>query len=327
MRFTLSEDQQEIKRTAKDLLAARAGAAQLREHAEAGTYDDALWKELGELGWPGIAVGEDHGGQGLGLVELCVLVEELRYACAAVPFLGSALAALALEQAGSTQHLAALASGEARGAFGRVGELIPDAACADVVVVVDADGQGSFVEGSAVEAVDAIDSSRRYGRVSAAGEPLGDVSRAVDAALVAVSAELVGVTQRVLDMSVEYVKDRKQFGVPVGTFQAVQHKAAQMLLDAEGGRSATYYAAWTADAEPESLPIAAAGAKAWTSDRAKDATGAAIQLHGGIGFTWEADVHWFYKRAQLDAHFLGGGGRHRAEVSRLVAAQRSAQVG
>jgi alkylation response protein AidB-like acyl-CoA dehydrogenase len=324
MRFTLSEDQQEIKRTAKDLLAARAGTAQLRTHAEAGTYDDALWKELGGLGWPGIAVGEDHGGQGLGLVELCVLVEELGYACAAVPFLGSALAALALEQAGHTEHLAALASGEARGAFGRVGELIPDAAGADVVVLVDAEGQGSFVEGSAVEAVDAIDSSRRYGRVSAAGEPLGDISRAADCALVAVSAELVGITQRSLDMSIEYVKDRKQFGVPVGTFQAVQHKAAQMLLDAEGGRSATYYAAWTADAEPESLPTAAAGAKAWTSDRAKDATGTAIQLHGGIGFTWEADVHWFYKRAQLDAHFLGAGGTHRARISSLVARQGAA---
>src|SRR3954449_5597717 len=177
MRFTLSEDQQEIKRTAKDLLAARAGVAQLREHAEAGTYDDALTKELGELGWPGIAISEEHGGQGLGLVELCVLLEELGYACAATPFLGSALAALALEHAGRTEHLAALASGEARGAFGRVGELIPDAPGADVVVLVDADGQGSFVDGSAVETVTAIDSTRSYGRVAAAGGGLGGRGR------------------------------------------------------------------------------------------------------------------------------------------------------
>src|SRR4051794_28220206 len=91
MRFTLTDDQNEIKRIARDLLTARAGPAQLREHAEAGTYDEALWKELRELGWPGIAVSEEHGGQGLGLVELCVLVEELGYACAAVPFLGTAL--------------------------------------------------------------------------------------------------------------------------------------------------------------------------------------------------------------------------------------------
>jgi alkylation response protein AidB-like acyl-CoA dehydrogenase len=324
MRFTLSEDQNEIKRTAKDLLAARAGVAQLREHAEAGSYDDALTSELGELGWPGIAVSEEHGGQGLGLVELCVLLEELGYACAATPFLGTALAALALQEAGETEWLPKLASGEARGAFGRPGELIPDAAGADVVVVVDEDGRGSLVEGGAVEAVDAIDSTRRYGRVQGGGESLGEIPGALDRALVAVSAELVGVMQRALDMSVEYVKDRKQFGVPVGTFQAVQHKAAQMLLDTEGGRSATYFAAWSADADPERLAIAAAGAKAWTSDRARDATGNAIQLHGGIGFTWEADAHWFYKRAQLDAHFLGAGGTHRARISSLVARQGAA---
>jgi alkylation response protein AidB-like acyl-CoA dehydrogenase len=323
MRFSLSDDQQEIKRTAKDLLAARAGAAQLREHAEAGRYDEAQWKELGELGWPGIAVSEEHGGQGLGLVELCVLLEELGYACAATPFLGSALAALALEQAGDTEWLPKLASGEARGAFGRVGELIPDAVGADVVVVLDGDG-GAFVA-EEVEAVDAIDSTRRYGRVnSTSGASAGDVSAALDRALVAVSAALVGVAQRALDMSVEYVKERKQFGVPVGTFQAVQHKAAQMLLDTEGGRSATYFAAWTADAEPDRLATAAAGAKAWTSDRVRDVTASAIQLHGGIGFTWEADVHWFYKRAQLDAQFLGGGAEHRARISKLVGSRAGA---
>jgi alkylation response protein AidB-like acyl-CoA dehydrogenase len=329
MRFTLSEDQNEIKRTARDLLTSRAGTAQLREHAEAGRYDEKLWAELGELGWPGIAVGEAHGGQGLGLVELCVLLEELGYACAATPLLGSALAALALEDAGSAAQqeawLPGLASGETRGALGRAGELIPDALGADVVIVLDEDGGAFIPDASAVEGVDAVDSSRRYGRVAVAdGEPLGgDVARAADRAAVAVSAELVGVSQRALDMTVAYVKERKQFGVPVGSFQAVQHKAAQMLLDTEGGRSATYFAAWTADAEPDRLATAAAMAKAWTSDRARDVTGAAIQLHGGIGFTWEADVHWWFKRAQLDAHFLGSGGTHRARLAELVARERA----
>src|SRR3712207_5960444 len=142
MRFHLSDDQRDIQRTARELLANRSTWERVREHAEAGRYDDALWKELGELGWPGIAVSEEHGGQGLGLVELCVLLEELGYACAAVPFLGSALAALALEEAGETEWLPRIASGEARGALGRVGELIPDAAGADVVVVVDGEGRG-----------------------------------------------------------------------------------------------------------------------------------------------------------------------------------------
>jgi alkylation response protein AidB-like acyl-CoA dehydrogenase len=325
MRFTLSDDQQEIKRTARDLLASRSTWERVRTAAEAGRYDDALWGELCELGWPGIAVAEEHGGQGLGIVELAALLEELGYACAPVPFLGTVCAALAIEHGGTDEQKAAwlprLASGEARGALGAAGELVPDAAGADVVVVVDGDGA---TLGSA-EPVDAIDPTRRYGRVTAGDEALGgDVRAGLDRALVAVSAELVGVAQRALDMSVEYVKERKQFGVPVGTFQAVQHKAAQMLLDAEGGRSATYHAAWAADADPARLPIAAASAKAWTSDAAKSATGAAIQLHGGIGFTWEADVHWLFKRAQLDGSFLGGGGTHRARVARLAAQERQA---
>jgi alkylation response protein AidB-like acyl-CoA dehydrogenase len=334
MRFTLSDDQQEIKRTARDLLASRSSWERVREHAEAGRYDDALWAELAALGWPGIAVAEEHGGQGLGAVELAVLLEELGYACAAVPFLGTVTAALAIEHAGSAEQRSAwlprLASGEARGALGVLrdgaAELVPDAAGADVVVLLDrAAGTATLVEGSAVEPVAAIDPTRRYGRVPAGGDPLeGDVAAAVDRALVAASAELVGVAQRALDMTVEYVKERRQFGVPVGSFQAVQHRAAQMLLDTEGGRSATYYAAWAADADPEQLPGAAAIAKAWTSDAGRSATSAAIQLHGGIGFTWEADVHWLLKRAQLDAAFLGGAATHRARAAALAAERRAA---
>ncbi len=122
MRFTLSDDQQEIQRTARDLLAARAGLDRLREHAEAGRYDDALWRELCELGWPGIAIAEEHGGQGLGAGRARVLLEELGYACAATPLLGSALAALAIQHAGTDDQrerwLPGLAAGELRGALG-----------------------------------------------------------------------------------------------------------------------------------------------------------------------------------------------------------------
>jgi alkylation response protein AidB-like acyl-CoA dehydrogenase len=124
-------------------------------------------------------------------------------------------------------------------------------------------------------------------------------------------------------MTVEYVKERKQFGVPVGTFQAVHHSAAQMLIDTEGGRAATYYAAWAADAEPERLPMAAAMAKAWTSDGGRSVTGSAIQLHGGIGFTWEADVHWLYKRAQLDSALLGSAGPQRSRIALLAGRARA----
>src|SRR5688500_19220102 len=143
MRFTLSDDQQEIKRTARDLLTTRSTWEKVRTNAEAGTYDDALWKELAELGWPGISVSEEHGGQGLGIVELCALLEELGYACATVPFLGSVCAALAIEHAGSPEQrsewLPKLASGEARGRLGPPRGLAPDAAGAGRRVVLDAD--------------------------------------------------------------------------------------------------------------------------------------------------------------------------------------------
>src|SRR3954451_9925964 len=141
MNFDLSDDQQEIKRTARELLASRSTMERVRTAAEAGRYDDDLFKEIAELGWPGIAVAEEHGGQGLGMVELAVLLEELGYACAVTPFLGSVLAAGAIEAAGSddqrSRWLPGLASGELRGALGAADQLIPDAAGADVVVLVD----------------------------------------------------------------------------------------------------------------------------------------------------------------------------------------------
>ena len=134
----------------------------------------------------------------------------------------------------------------------------------------------------------------------------------------AVSSELVGVSERALEMTVTYVKDRKQFGVPVGAYQAVSHRCAQMLLDTEKARSTTAFAAWSADANPDGLAEAAAMAKAAASDAGREVTASAIQAHGGIGFTWEADVHWLFKRAQIDAVLLGGAGRHRARVAAIL---------
>jgi alkylation response protein AidB-like acyl-CoA dehydrogenase len=339
MRFDLSDDQREIKRTAHELLASRSSMERVRQAAERGTYDDALWAQVRELGWPGIAIAEEHGGQGLGTVELAVLLEELGYACAASPLLSTTLAALVIEHSGSDAQrerwLPALAAGEATGALGTsidgVAELLPDADAAAVIVLVEDGAARLLSPGDAeVTPVETIDPTRRYGRVTAglaAGEPLeGDVAAGLDRAAVAVAAELVGVSQRALDMTVAYVKERRQFGVPVGAFQAVGHTAAQMLRDTEGARSATLYAAWTADADAEALPLAAAMAKAAASDAGRSTTASAIQLHGGIGFTWEADVHWLYKRAQLDAAYLGGPAVHRGRIAALLASQPAAAV-
>jgi alkylation response protein AidB-like acyl-CoA dehydrogenase len=128
-------------------------------------------------------------------------------------------------------------------------------------------------------------------------------------------------------MTLEYVKDRKQFGVPVGSFQAVAHRCAQMLLQTESARSTAYFAAWAAEADADRLGEAAALAAAAAADGGREVTASAIQAHGGIGFTWEADVHWLYKRAQLDAALLGGGGRHRAALARAAAARSAVAAG
>ena len=331
MDFGLSDDQRDIQRTARDLLAERAKPDRVREHAEAGTTDDALWAELCELGWPGIAVSEENGGQGLGRIELSILCEELGRVLAPVPFLPTVLAATLIEHAGSAAQrerwLPALASGEITGALGNsrdgVAELVIGATGADVIVLVGDDGAAVLDASQAeVTPIASIDPTRPAARVlaGAAGEDMpGDVAGGVDRALVAISSELVGVSEQALEMTVAYVKDRRQFGVPVGSYQAVSHRCAQMLLDTERARSTAAFAAWTADADPAALGEAAAMAKASASQAGRDVTAAAIQMHGGIGFTWEADVHWLYKRAQLDAVLLGGAGLHRSHIAAILA--------
>ena len=331
MDFGFNDEQSEIKGTAKQFLADRFKPDVVRELAEAGSYDDALWKEICELGWPGIAISEADGGQGLGMVELIILCEELGYACAPTPFLSNAAAGLALAAAGSDEqrgrYLAGSASGEVRGTVGvtgagsnGAGPLVPDADGAEFIVLIDGD-QGVVVDGSAatLSPVDAIDSTRRYARVAADGEPLeGDVAAARDRIAVAIAAELTGIAQRALDMSVAYAKDRQQFGRPIGAYQGVSHTCARMFYDLEEARSLTYYAAWVADAEPESLPLAAAMAKARASDAAWEVTKAAIQVHGGIGFTWEHDLHFLLKRARAAGQLFGTAAEHRDRVATLA---------
>jgi alkylation response protein AidB-like acyl-CoA dehydrogenase len=331
MDFGLTDDQRDIQRTARDLLGERATFARVREHAEAGTTDQALWKELCELGWPGIAISEENGGQGLGTIELSILCEELGRVLAPVPFLPSVMAACVIEQAGSAEQrerwLPGLASGETIGALaGAVdgtAELVVGGEEAEVIVLVEDDGSGRLLtpDDAEVSKIATIDPTRSAARVIAgdgAGETLDDGCPGLGQALVAVSSELVGVSERALDMTVEYVKERKQFGVPVGAYQAVSHRCAQMLLDTEKARSTTAFAAWSADADPEQLAQAAAMAKAAASDAGREVTASAIQAHGGIGFTWEANVHWLYKRAQIDATLLGGAKRHRARLAAIL---------
>ena len=329
MNFDLNDEQSEIQSTAKQFLGDRFKAAKVRELAEARSYDDGLWKQIADLGWAGIAVSEDDGGQGLGLIELAVLLEQAGFACAPSPLLGTAGAALVISAAGSDEQkaewLPKLSSGEATGAFGGIADgestLFCDLPTADVAVVFDGEGATLAPAGDLdFEAVETIDATRSYATVaSAGGEPMpGDVDAGRDRLGVAIAAELTGIGQWAMEKAVEYARERKQFDRPIGAYQGVSHRCAGMLLEVEESRSLTYFAAWAADNEPESLPLASAMASARASDAAWDVTASALQVFGGIGFTWEHDLQFWLKRSRVAGRMLGDPREHRDRVAELA---------
>jgi len=334
LNFDFTDDQQAIKRTANEFLGSRFKPEKRRELAEAGIYDDSLWSEIAELGWPGIFIDEEHGGQGLGVIELVILQEELGYALAPTPFFSNAAAGFLIQQAGSEEQkqslLPGIASGEQRGTVGVVsnGEavLVPDADSAALIVLVDGDSATVVEAGSAgIEQRDTIDSTRRFSTVRAngGGEALGgDVQAGLDRAEIALAAELVGIAQWGMEQAVGYAKDRKQFDRPIGSYQAVAHRCAQMMLEVESSRSAVYYSGWVADNEPETVSLAASMAKAYAADAGWRVTASSLQVHGGIGFTWEHDLHFFLKRARTDGHLLGSPRSHRDRVAELAGLSR-----
>jgi alkylation response protein AidB-like acyl-CoA dehydrogenase len=313
MNFDLSEDQHTIKRTAREFLAARFKPEEVRRLAledEQG-WTDAQWAEMVELGWPELADPED----GLGTVELAVVAEELGYALAPTPLQSTWAAGLLLGAGGRRLEgrRGTVASFEQDGAW----LAVPDAGTAGVLVL----GDGSVTEAFEAEPAAGIDPTRRLFtvRVSEAGEPLsGDLARAWDQIAVMSAAESVGVAQRAMQMAVEYAKERKQFGRAIGTYQAVSHPCAQMLLEVEGARSAVYWAAWALDHEPETAALAAACAKAYASDAGRRVTRSALQVHGGIGFTWEHDLHFLLKRAEANANAWGDARSMRERVAALT---------
>jgi len=302
MNFDLSDDQRTIKSTARELLAARFPLAEVRRLAfedERG-FTDAQWREMVELGWPEIAE--------IGTVEMIVVAEELGYALAPTPLQSTWAAGL----------LGADVGGGRRGAV-VVDGLAADAGAADVLVAWDGES-ARVLEDAQVERVAALDPTRRLFRVTAApGEPLtGELDRAWLRATAANAAESVGVAQRAMELAVAYAKERRQFDRPIGSYQAVSHACAQMLLEVEGARSAVYWAAWALDFEPETAALATACAKAYAGDCGRRVPRAALQVHGGIGFTWEHDLHLFLKRGEANAHVFGEGARHRERIAQLA---------
>jgi alkylation response protein AidB-like acyl-CoA dehydrogenase len=297
MNFDLSDDQRTIKSTAREFLTARYPFSEVRRLAledERG-WTDQQWNEIVELGWP--EIGE------LGTVEMIVVAEELGYALAPTPLQSTWAAGLLGADTSSS-----------RGAL-VVDDLAADAGTADVLV----DWDGNAVTDAEIEPVRALDPTRRLFRVTGGSrEDLPhppDVEKGRGQVAVMNAAESVGVATRAMEMAIEYAKDRKQFDRPIGTYQAVSHACAQMLLEVEGARSAVLWAAWALDNEPETAGIATNVAKAYASDCGARVTASALQVHGGIGFTWEHDLHFFLKRAQANAHGYGDARWHRDQLA------------
>ena len=220
---------------------------------------------------------------------------------------------------------------------------VPDAHLADVIVVVARTSEGKAEDGVSlllvpkstrgvtVKLLPTMDQTRKLCEVTfqdasvpadslmgVKGKAWPTLTRVVERATVALCAEMCGGAQRVLDMTTDYAKIRIAFGKPIGTYQGVKHRAADMLVDVENGKSLTYYAAWAVDENSPEAPLAASMAKAYVTDAYRKIAGAGIQLHGGIGFTWEHDLHLYFKRAKSSEFTFGDATYHRERVAQLI---------
>jgi len=336
MDFELSDDQQALQDAAADLLASLASSERVRAAIadEVVGYDTALWKAMLEQGWLGIDVSEARGGLGLGMVEVAVLLEQSGRANAPVPLLENVLALGAFTRAldagigEAEEWVERLLSGDAIACVALVPGPAPYAPCADVAVVPAGDALVAIpLADRRPPREPAMDLTRPLGWLEVDGGgalPLGGadaVGAFVDRGAVAYAAEMLGGAARVMDLSVEYAKERVQFGRPIGSFQAVKHRCADMLVDVEGMRSSVYWAAWCIGAGHEDASVAASTAKVWCSDASRRVMASALQVHGGIGFTWEHDVHLFLKRAQLDQMRFGDAAFHRDRLVDLLRAR------
>jgi alkylation response protein AidB-like acyl-CoA dehydrogenase len=344
MDFELSDDQLALRDAAAELLGGFASSPQVRTVVEAGGgLDHKLWAAMLEQGWTGIGVPEAQGGLGLGWVELAVLLEQVGAHVAPAPILQQVVALEVLARAGSplvadvlsggrvaTVAFAPVTAREADGEWFLEGTTEPVlyGPSADLAIVrtehavfaVDLDGVRPVAEA-------AMDRTRELGWLRFDGTParhLGGedfVDLLVDVGALAFAAELLGIGSAALDLAVAYAKEREQFGRPIGSFQAVKHRCADMLVDVEGMRSAVYYAAWCIAADDRDRSVAASTAKTWCSDAGRRVTASCLQVHGGIGFTWESDVHLYLKRAQLDEVSFGDAVFHRTRLAALLRAR------
>ncbi len=324
MDFRLNEDQQALQSAARDFLKKEVTSTVVRAAFEGPDGDSPeLYKKMAELGWLGITVPEAQGGLGMSVIEQAVVCEQLGYVNAPSPYFSMACDAIPLIAAlGADDLLEPMLEGSLRACVMKISDMVCDGQLADGFIVVGE--RAVWYDRSEVEVtpLPSVDGTRRFANVrpSGAGRDLGEaglIEPVQEGATAALCAEMVGGMQWALDTTVQYLKDREAFGRPIGVFQAVQHKAADMLVHTESSRSAAYYAAYALANDLPDASFAVSVAKAYCSDAAHSVTGECIQLHGGIGFTWEHDAHLYFKRATTNRILLGDASYHRERALAL----------
>lgn len=346
MQFSFTEEQGMIAETAKAFFAENATSARTRKAMAGDGIDRPLWASFcTELGLSGVGIPEELGGAGLGMVEFAIIAEAAGAHVAPVPLLGLATAARAIAAGGSdaqkAEWLPKLIAGDviaacegipafdidAAGLSGVI-DPVPHGSVADVFVFVS--NQGAWIvradaPGVMVSPHVTMDQTRPLAHIKLYGaeaEPLADPAAAIAAihqgGWICLAAEALGGAQACLDHTVAYAKERVQFGRAIGSFQAYKHRLADMMIEIEQARSAVYWAACAVDEGSDEAPLALHAAKSFAADTFFMCASNMIQLHGGIGFTWEHDAHLFFKRARSIQTMLGGGNFHREQVAMMV---------
>jgi len=357
MNFDFSDDQKLLRDQARKFLTDKCDRTVVRSILEDNqkNHSDDLWNEIASMGWTGTAIPEEYGGLGLGMLELCVIAEELGRSLAPTPFSSSIylfaeFIKLYGDEDQKKKYLPKIASGEAIGTFalsegngspkpkninsifsdGKLtGEKAPvnDGKVSDFIIVaanIDTNKNDKSLslfivetkqDGVNSEYLETIDPSRPSSRIvlkNAKAELLGNIGegwemiqKILDRAAVLFAFEQVGGAQIALDEAKKYSLERYAFGKQIGSFQALKHKMADMYVKIELAKSNAYYGAWALSSNSNELPVAAAGARVSAIDAYHYASKENIQIHGGVGFTWEYDCHLFYRRSKQLALNIG----------------------
>jgi alkylation response protein AidB-like acyl-CoA dehydrogenase len=346
MEFAFTEEQSLIAETVRSFFAENATSERTRAAMTTDGIDRDLWTRFCmDLGLAGIGVPEELGGVGLGMVELAMVAEAAGAQVAALPLLGNAQAAHALVVGGTDEQrerwLPSLISGEviaavawsedanvADGALTGTFPFAPHGAVADLLVLVTGSDcllVEAKASGVTVTPHVTMDQTRPLASISLARAPAEAFAKQ-DAARHALhvtgwmclAAEALGGAQAALDQTVAYSQERVQFGRQIGSFQAYKHRLADMMIEIEQARSAVFWAACAVDEGSDEAAIALHSAKAFCGDTYHMCAGNMIQLHGGIGFTWEHDAHLYFKRARSILSMLGDSQWHREQIAALI---------